>query len=211
MQLYVHKNNEQTGPFDEDVVLRRLRSGELSPNDLGFRQGDAGWTRLGDIFAGRIDEPAAFGTASAAAASSPAAQNFAPAPAVKRSGSGCRVALGWLMLIFGMIMCLGGITFAVVTPYIYNTVLCDMADQDKKEVDELMPKYEAAKRTPDDSDDLEIQFELERALDSFKATNEMCGEALATRRMYQVGAGAVAFFGFVIAIIGFFVRRVRGG
>jgi hypothetical protein len=54
MQLYIFRNNQQLGPFEENVVLDQLRNGQLSPDDLGIREGDSNWLRLGDIFAGRI-------------------------------------------------------------------------------------------------------------------------------------------------------------
>ena len=54
MQIYIYQNNQQSGPFDENDVLERLRSGRLSPDDLGVREGDQNWSRLGDIFAGRM-------------------------------------------------------------------------------------------------------------------------------------------------------------
>ena len=54
MTLYISIKGKQMGPFDEDAVLAHLASGMLSANDLAIRQGDAGWSRLGDIFAGRI-------------------------------------------------------------------------------------------------------------------------------------------------------------
>jgi hypothetical protein len=61
MQIYVSKNNQQIGPFDEPKVLEMLNSGELSPNDLAIRQGDQEWQKLDSYFpnAGNFASPAA--------------------------------------------------------------------------------------------------------------------------------------------------------
>ena len=50
MQIYVSKNNQQLGPFEESKVLEMLGSGELSPNDQAIRQGGSEWQKLGDLF-----------------------------------------------------------------------------------------------------------------------------------------------------------------
>lgn len=59
MQVYISKNNRQTGPFEETKVLEMLGSGELSSDDLAIRQGDKEWRRLGDYYpnAGKIAPP----------------------------------------------------------------------------------------------------------------------------------------------------------
>lgn len=59
MQIYVSKNNRQTGPFEEAKVLEMLGRGELSPNDLAIRQGDKEWRKLVDYYpnAGQIAPP----------------------------------------------------------------------------------------------------------------------------------------------------------
>lgn len=54
MDIYISINGKQTGPFEEEAVLAQLASGNMSPNDMAIRQGDMGWTRLGDMFAGHL-------------------------------------------------------------------------------------------------------------------------------------------------------------
>jgi hypothetical protein len=204
MQLYIYKNNQQTGPFDEETVLNQLRSGALSAGDLGIRQGDSGWTPLGDIFAGRISEPSVFAPAPRPMAA--AGQNFAAAagPPPKSAG-GCRVALGILMLVFGLLMFVGGLGIAVATPYVYYMPLCPIAESDYAEVEQLKKKYDAA----DEYEKIAIQFELERAIDSYDSSSRMCANERGTRQWFIVGSAAVAIVGLIMAIIGFFVRRVR--
>lgn len=202
MQLYIYRNNAQTGPFDEEAVLAQLKSGTLSPDDLGIRQGETNWSRLGDIFAGRIPEPPVPGLASQAAA---AGQNFAPS-AAKGSGAGCRVALGWIMLVLGLMMTIGGAGLAAVTPFAYSMPLCPIAEADYAKLDNLKKKYDAAKGTPDE---YSAGFELKQAIDSYDSSSKMCADERATRQLFIIGAVAVAVAGFFAAIVGFFLRRVR--
>ena len=48
MSIYISKNNQQTGPFDESRVLEMLASGQLSPNDFAIRQGATQWLTIVD-------------------------------------------------------------------------------------------------------------------------------------------------------------------
>jgi len=50
MQIYVRKNNQQTGPFNEDHVLAGLRDGVYAMSDLAWREGMAGWERLENLY-----------------------------------------------------------------------------------------------------------------------------------------------------------------
>ena len=48
--IYIYKNNQQSGPYEEHIVLEQLRSGTLSPQDLGIRHGESDWAPLGSMF-----------------------------------------------------------------------------------------------------------------------------------------------------------------
>ena len=50
MQIHINRNGQQLGAFDENAVLQMLQSGQLSPNDLGIRQGEQQWQPLGKLF-----------------------------------------------------------------------------------------------------------------------------------------------------------------
>lgn len=50
MSIYINKNNQQSGPFDDAKVLEMLKSGELSPNDSAIRQGEKEWQNLSVYF-----------------------------------------------------------------------------------------------------------------------------------------------------------------
>ena len=66
MQIYVYRNNNQSGPHDEDVIKSQLGSGGLSPNDLGCRVGDTQWIPLGDMYPDAVSQNTPPATATAA-------------------------------------------------------------------------------------------------------------------------------------------------
>ncbi len=59
MQIYINKNGQQLGPFEEDKVFEMLAMGEVSPDDFAIRQGDRDWQKLETFFQGiNKSEPA---------------------------------------------------------------------------------------------------------------------------------------------------------
>src|SRR5688572_26395849 len=56
MPVYINKDGQQSGPYEDNVVIDQLRSGMLSPNDMAIRHGDSSWQRLGDLFPGLADQ-----------------------------------------------------------------------------------------------------------------------------------------------------------
>ena len=59
MQIYVSRNNQQLGPFEEAKVLEMLGSGGLAANDLAIRQGEQQWQPLARLFQGvAVSNPA---------------------------------------------------------------------------------------------------------------------------------------------------------
>lgn len=50
MSIYIIKNNQQSGPFEENFVLSWLNNGQLLPNDLAIRHGGNQWQTLGTMF-----------------------------------------------------------------------------------------------------------------------------------------------------------------
>src|SRR5688500_15687395 len=48
--IYIHKNNQQSGPYEEHLVLDQLKSGLLKPEDMAIRQGDSQWQPLRTMF-----------------------------------------------------------------------------------------------------------------------------------------------------------------
>ena len=204
MPIYINKNNQQSGPYEDHVVIDQLRSGMLSPNDLGIRHGETTWRRLGDLFPDVGATPPS-PAVSAAPSPSPTAVQFASPGRTPKPSGGCRRPLGWAILAIGLLLMLGGGLVAVATPFGYSTLSCDLAEIDNKKIDELAKKYEAAKGT---DKEVSIGIELKREIAGAETSNKYCAEAKATKQMFQIGSIAVAVLGFFTAIIGFFIRRV---
>ena len=58
--IYIYKNNQQSGPYEEHLVLDQLKSGMLAPEDLAVRHGDSQWQPLRNMFpevAGVVQPP----------------------------------------------------------------------------------------------------------------------------------------------------------
>ena len=51
MSIYISKNNQQVGPFEESAVLEWLKTGQLSGEDFGCRAGEKEWHSLKTLFA----------------------------------------------------------------------------------------------------------------------------------------------------------------
>ena len=202
MPIYINKNNQQSGPYEERVVIDQLRNGMLSPNDLGIRHGETTWRRLGDMFPNVGSSPAP-PPVSASPSGAPAAAQFASQPA--KAAGGCRKPLGWTILAIGLLLMLGGGMVAIATPFAYSSISCDLAEADYKKIEELSKKYEAAKGT---DEEIGIQYDLERAMAGYESSSKYCANEKSTKRMFQIGSIAVAFLGFLMAIVGFFIRRV---
>lgn len=50
MQIYINKNGQQLGPFDETKVVEMLNNSEISENDFIFRQGDTEWSKVSKLY-----------------------------------------------------------------------------------------------------------------------------------------------------------------
>jgi len=200
VQLYIYRNNNQSGPHDEEVIKGQLRTGGLSPNDLGCRVGESQWRQLGELFPDAT--PQAATTAPATASPAPVAT-----AAAKKQAGGCRVALGIIMLVIGLLMFVCGLGIAVAAPFLYDMPLCPIAEEDWTKVQDLKKKYDAA--ASDSTDKAVAEDDLKRAMSDYESSSRLCAEERGTRQLFIVGAAAVAGVGFILAIIGFFVRRVR--
>src|SRR5215213_10030010 len=52
MPIYINKDGQQSGPYEDHIVTEQLGNGMLSPNDLGIRHGGTAWQKLGEMFPG---------------------------------------------------------------------------------------------------------------------------------------------------------------
>ncbi len=50
MSIYIHRNGQQFGPFEDQQVIEQLRSGQFSPDDMGIHQGETEWKKLSVMF-----------------------------------------------------------------------------------------------------------------------------------------------------------------
>lgn len=198
MRIYINKNNQQLGPYEDHIVIDQLNSGQLSPTDLGIRQGGTTWEPLGDMFpeAARTTEPS---PEKAYEASPPGGPATVPA-----SKGGCRKILGWALLVFGLLMMLGGFGAAIVNrttdPY-----LCQQADRYMKEAEEASREVQTARGTPREADALRKLTDKNSRL---KISTEACGDTLDYYRWWFFALLAIGGLGLVTAIFGFFIRRV---
>ncbi len=92
MQIYINKNNQQLGPFEESKVLEMLGSGQLSPNDLAIRQGENQWQSLGNHYPQFVQKTA----------STPVINE----PAPKKSKTGLLLGCGGFFLV---LLLVGGV------------------------------------------------------------------------------------------------------
>lgn len=57
MQIFIHKNGGQVGPFTLPKVEEMLQNGELTFNDHAIKQGENQWTQLGSLFFNSRNNP----------------------------------------------------------------------------------------------------------------------------------------------------------
>lgn len=57
MNYFIGQAGKQLGPFNEDQVRAKLASGELSPDDLGWREGMPDWQPLRVLFSAATPPP----------------------------------------------------------------------------------------------------------------------------------------------------------
>jgi hypothetical protein len=50
MAIYIFKNGQQSGPYEERLIEDQLKNGLLLPDDMGIRQGEKEWQKLGTMF-----------------------------------------------------------------------------------------------------------------------------------------------------------------
>src|SRR5215213_8806743 len=103
MPIYINKNGQQSGPYEDHIVIDQLRSGVLSPEDLAIRHGDASWQSLANMFPGvgpaRVSDPPPIGVSGATIG-----QVAPAAPAAKKGGclKGGLIGAGILLLLLGI-------------------------------------------------------------------------------------------------------------
>jgi len=193
MPIYINKNGQQSGPYEDHVVIDQLKNGSLSPDDLGVKHGESAWQRLGDIFPGvGVAEPVPVAAETRAAST--------PAPPKK---GGC---LKFGLLGIGLLFLVLGIGIAAGSRFI-PSVSCTLAEEDAHRIDKL--RSDLKKATEEGKFDRigPLQLELNQQLSGAAASQENCNDDKLRDNIIG-GAGAVlGVVGFLMALIGLFVGR----
>jgi hypothetical protein len=190
MQIYIHKNNQQHGPFEEGKILEFLRAGQLSPSDMAIRQGETQWQSLGSIFPNV--------TASAATVNLAVNISTARPVAAVQKKSGSRSALKILLVTFGLLLFLvgmGGVLYSFVLSF--NAKFpCDAADDSYTKIEKL--------RRENKPENLKlIEFELPSA----EVSQRDCNERKAQVTLVRVLTIPIALLGLFMFAVALFAGR----
>lgn len=196
MAIYVHKNGQQLGPFEDDAVRSQLMSGQFSPGDTAIRQGDAAWSTLGSLFPG-VTQAAAAPVATAMTSQVPAA-----APAKK---GGC-LKIG--LLVVGVLLFLAGLLAGVGSRFI-PSVSCDLAESDHKQIVKLQSELEKATNNSDSQKIALVEREINQTLPGAQASQENCNQDKLRNNIVGISGGVVGFVGLLMMLIGLIVGRKK--
>ena len=203
MPIYINKNGQQTGPYEDHIVIDQLRNGTLASEDLAIRHGDASWQKLGDMFpdvaSRRAETPPISIPPPVSTAGSDVLQSAVPPP--KKGGclKGSLIGAGLLFLLLG-------IAAAAGSRFIPSTS-CDLAKSDEERIDKLERDIEKAKR--DFKYDVigPKSIELEAATAGYEVSKRYCDNDKFRDNMIGIAGGVVAVVGLLMAVVGLFVGR----
>jgi hypothetical protein len=204
MPIYVNKDNQQSGPYEDHVVIDQLKNGLLSPDDLAIRQGEPSWRRLGEMFPGVGGSRSVPPVPPPTSASADTASAFASSPASAKKGGCLKVGL----ISVGLAALLLGIC-AVVGSRFIPSVSCDLVESDAKEIQKLNSDLDKAKKAGDTAQVRTVEFELKQALSGAEASQANCDQDKLRNNIVGVVGGGLAVVGFLLAVIGFFVGRKK--
>ena len=204
MPIYINKNGQQSGPYEDHIVIDQLRSGVLSRDDMGIRHGDRSWQKLGDMFPNAVDEPrTGFAASSSPIGTAAPAGDIASAAAVTKSGGGC---LKYGLIGAGLLLLVLGIAAAAGSRFIPSTS-CDLAKSDEERIDKLRRDIEKAKSDFDFDQIGPKSVELREATTGYEISKKYCDNDKFRDNMIGIGGGVVAFVGLLMAVVGLFVGR----
>lgn len=203
MSIYVNRDNQQSGPFEEADVIAQLRSGSLSPNDMGIRRGDASWQRLGEMFPD-VGREAHATPAMSTPPSAPAGVNMVSPPSAKKGGclKGGLMGLGALLLLLGIVVAAG-------SRFIPSTS-CDRAQADEERIDKLQRDIEKARSDFRYDRIGPLTLELKEATAGHEVSKRYCDSDKFRDNMIGIAGGVVAVIGLLMAVVGLFVGRGKG-
>ncbi len=205
MSIYINRNNQQTGPFEESDVLAQLGSGSLSPNDMGIRRGDTSWQRLGDMFPGVDTSSGAPPMGSSASAFAGEGSASVASTPVKKGG-GC---LKGGLIGAGILLLLLGIATAVGSRFIPSTS-CDLAESDARTIEKLRSDIEKAKSAGDFDKIGPLSLRLQSELAGAEVSEKYCNDDKARDNLIGIAGGVIGALGLLMAVVGLFVGRRKG-
>ena len=198
MPIYINKNGQQSGPFEDHVIEDQLRAGLLSPNDMAIRQGDAAWQRVGDMF------PGVSGTSSSAPPiGASASASVAPVAPPAKKGGGC---LKGGLIGTGLILLLLGVAVAAGSRFI-PSVSCDLAKSDEERIDRLERDIEKAKSDFKYERVGPLAIELEAAMSGYETSKKYCDDDKFRDDMIGIAGAVIGILGLLLAVVGLFVGR----
>jgi hypothetical protein len=200
MPIYINKNGQQSGPFEDSVVIDQLRSGSLSPNDMAIRQGDASWQRVGDMFPGVSAGPSSSSASPLGATVTAPVESVAPAA---KKGGGC---LKGGLIGTGLILLLLGIAVAAGSRFIPSTS-CELAKADEERIDKLERDIEKAKSNFDYDEIGPKAIELDEATAGYEVSKKYCDDDKFRNDIIGIAGAVIAVLGVLMAVVGFFVGR----
>lgn len=204
MPIYVTKDGQQSGPYEDHVVIDQLKNGMLSPNDLGIRQGETSWQKLGDMFPGAAGSQSVPPPPPASASTGAKPSTLAAVPAPAKKGGCLKIGL----ISIGLASLLLGICAAVGSRFI-PSVSCDLVESDAKEIQKLKSDLDKAKKADDTAEVRTVEFKLKQALSGAEASQKNCDADKLRNNIVGVVGGGLAVVGFLLAVIGFFVGRKK--
>lgn len=200
MPIYINKDNQQSGPYEDHVVIEQLRGGQLSPTDLGIRQGESAWQKLGDMFPGLASGSTAEPTVGAKAANASDATTSA-VPTPKKGGclKGGLIGTGILFLFLGIAIAIGG-------QYI-PSVSCDLAESDARNIDKLRSDIDKAKSDGKFDRIGPLGIQLDQELAGAEVSQKYCNDDKFRNNAVSIAGGVVAALGLLMTLVGLFVGR----
>lgn len=203
MSIYVNKNNQQLGPFDEKKVVEMLKSGQLSTDDLAVRQGEEQWQPLGNLF------PA---DSISSAIPNPLTQESNP----PKKGFGCLRLLGIALILLSVVTLIGGLANYWMRNF--NNYPCVAADTAKQKLDEAFNKLSPqARNVSSVRDKVRLTAEDQALLEDFESKekifeidNNGCIDLHAVKNFWvevTVGITVVSLLFGIIGLVMVFVRR----
>jgi GYF domain 2 len=202
MPIYINKNGQQSGPYEDHVVVDQLRNGMLSPNDMGIRHGEASWQRLGDMFPSAAASPS---TPPVGAQAAGVVGNVASAAPETKKGGGC---LKFGLLGVGLVLLVLGIGTAIGSRFI-PSVSCDLWDEDEHKITKLRSDLEKANSSFQYDRVGDLTRQLNSAVASAETSQKYCYDDRFRNNVIGGVGGLMGFVGFLMFVVGLFVGRKK--